>query len=250
MEPRVHHLPESIGTVPATVLLPGDPERVDLILARLDRAELVGQRREFRVGRGELGGVPIMVVSTGIGGPSTAIAAHELFSLGASTLIRIGTSGALSPRVHVGDIVIASGAIRDEGTSLQYLPLEFPAIASPEVVQGLTQSFSRLADAPQVHIGLVHSKDAFYAQKHPEDLPMTERTRHRYRVWTAGGALASEMECAALFIVGQALGFQTGAVLQVRSSPYEPHAERPTPDGYLDVLQNALRNYVQASRRV
>lgn len=177
MNKSVYHLPPEVTETYPYVLLPGDPERVDLILSHLDKPEILGQRREFRVGRGRVHGFPIMVASTGIGGPSTAILAHELHVLGAKTLIRVGTSGSLSPHVRVGDLVLASGAIRDEGTSQQYLPLEFPAIASPEVLEAMRLGLNAISSHPTVHVGVVHSKDAFYAQKRPGDLPLEEYHR-------------------------------------------------------------------------
>ena len=244
---RVYHLPTTVTEASPLVLLPGDPERVDLILSRLSHPEWFGQRREFRVGRGELDGVPVMVVSTGIGGPSTAIAVQELHYLGAQTLIRVGTAGSLTPDVRVGNLILASAAIRDEGTSRQYLPLEFPAIATPEVIEDLRLGLQAITLQPTVHIGVVHSKDAFFAQKYPDDVPLGELHQERFRAWAKGGALVSEMECAALYIVGQSLGCRTGAILQVMSSPYESGAPRPTFDSYLDCVIEAVRHLVRAN---
>lgn len=245
MNKSVYHLPPEVTETCPYVLLPGDPERVDLILSHLDKPELLGQRREFRVGRGRIHGLPIMVASTGIGGPSTAILAHELHVLGAKTLIRVGTSGSLSPHVRVGDMVLASGAIRDEGTSQQYLPLEFPALASPDVLEAIRLGLSAISSHPTVHVGVVHSKDAFYAQKRPGDLPLEKYHRSRYNTWTRGGALVSEMECATLFIVGQSLGFRTSGILQVMSSPFETTASRPDFDIYLNCIVQAMSYVIQ-----
>ena len=245
MTKPVYHLPPVVVEACPYILLPGDPERVDLILSRLSHPEFLGQRREFRIGRGDLHGIPIMVVSTGVGGPSTAIIVHELHALGAKTLIRVGTAGSLTPQVHVGQLILASGAIRDEGTSRQYLPIEFPAMASIEVLDELRVGLAAISPRPVVHIGVVHSKDAFYAQKRPSDLPLEESHQMRYRTWVRGGALASEMECATLFIVGQSLGCRTAAILQVMSSPFEPTIPRPNFDTYLDYVMEAMHYLIR-----
>lgn len=243
---HIYHLPEIVTEATPIVLLPGDPERVDLLLSRLERPIILGQRREFRIGRGEIDGVPIMIVSTGIGGPSTAIAVQELHYLGAHTLIRVGTAGSLSPQVRVGDIILASAAIRDEGTSVQYLPIEFPAIPTPQVIETMKKGLTSSSSKVPLHVGVVHSKDAFFAQKVPQDLPLNELHRARYHAFARGGVLASEMECATLFIVGQSLRCRTGAILQVMSSPFEPLASRPTFDTYLDSVADSVRSLIHA----
>lgn len=211
---RREHLRAAQGEVGGYVLLPGDPGRVPLVASHLTGAREVAHFREFRTFTGELDGERVSVTSTGVGGPSAAIAVEELAQLGAHTFVRIGTCGAMQPDMSIGELVIASGAIRDEGTTRQYVPLEFPAVAHPAVLEALAASAAELA-APY-RVGVVHSKDSFYGQHEPGRMPIADELAARWRAFTAAGALCSEMETAALFIVaGAVLKGRVGSVLAV-----------------------------------
>jgi len=213
-----HHLKCKVGDVARTVLLPGDPARAEMIAGHFDEARKVASNREFTTFTGKTGGVPISVTSTGIGGPSTVIAVEELVRCGADTFIRVGTGGALQPEVLPGSFVVATAAIRDEGTSRAYLPVEFPAAANVEIVQAL--SSTSVSKGRQVLRGILHSKDSFYGQKEPERMPLADMLVNQYESWTKGGVLVSEMEAAALFITASVLKVRAGAIILVASNKW------------------------------
>lgn len=208
---HIQTLPEEVGEY---VILPGDPGRVAKIAALLEDAALVAQNREYTVYTGTLDGVKVSVCSTGIGGPSAAIAVEELIRCGAHTFIRVGTSGGMDLSVTGGDLIIASGAVRGEGTSQEYLPPDYPAVANFEVVQALVQAAEKLQqEGNTYHVGVVHSKDSFYGEVEPESSPMSRDIERRWDAYMRCGCLTSEMECAAVFSVGLARRARCGAVL-------------------------------------
>lgn len=194
-------------------ILPGDPGRCQKIAQLLDDPEQISFNREYNIWRGILEGERVLVCSTGIGGPSTAIAAEELAACGVTTMIRIGTCGGISLNVHSGDVVIASGAVRQDGTSREYAPIEFPAVPDATVMFALCQA-AKLLDLPY-HTGVVQSKDSFYGQHSPNRMPTCNELNAKWQAWKRLGVLASEMEASTLFTVGASLGIQTGAVFSV-----------------------------------
>ena len=191
-------------------IIPGDPGRVEKIAAYLDDAKQVGYNREYNSYLGYLDGEKVLVVSTGIGGPSCAIFVEELAKIGVDTFIRVGTCGGMQPNVQPGDVIIGSGAIRQDGTSREYLPIEFPAVADFKVTQALYNAAEKLGY--RNHVGVVQAKDSFYGQHSPESMPIAPELLYKWEAWKRGGCLASEMEGAALFIVGAARKLRTGAV--------------------------------------
>ncbi|MCL2425293.1 MAG: uridine phosphorylase [Oscillospiraceae bacterium] len=193
------------------VLLPGDPGRVEKIAQYLDNPRFHCQNREYTTWLGELEGETVMVMSTGMGGPSTAIAVEELFMTGVHTFIRIGTCGGMAEQVVGGDVVVATGAIRVDGTSREYVPIEFPAIADLSVTNALVQAAKKL-DVTW-HAGVVQCKDSFYGQHSPDRMPVGEDLQRNWRAWIKAGCLASEMESATLYIVAQILRARAGCVL-------------------------------------
>ena len=195
------------------VILPGDPGRVEKIAAYLDNPRFYCQNREYTTWLGELDGQTVMVMSTGMGGPSTAIAVEELSQIGVSTLIRIGTCGGMAEQIVGGDVVIATGAIRQDGTSKEYVPVEFPAIADLNVTNSLIQAAKNLEVT--WHAGVVQCKDSFYGQHSPDRMPIGYELKDKWQAWIKAGCLASEMESATLFIVAQILGVKAGCVLSV-----------------------------------
>lgn len=208
-----YHIQMKPGDVGRYVLLPGDPGRCEQIASHFDNARLVAYNREYKTYTGTLLGEKVSVTSTGIGGPSTAIAVEELAEIGADTFIRVGTCGGMAREVAPGSIVIASGAIRAEGTSREYLPLEFPAVATHQVTCALEQAAKSLGLTH--HIGVVQCKDSFYGQHAPETQPISEELLRRWSAWIKGGCLASEMESSTLFILGNVRRLRTGTVLLV-----------------------------------
>jgi len=194
-------------------ILPGDPGRVEKIASYLANPRFFHQNREYTTWLGELSGKTVMVMSTGMGGPSTAIAVEELFKTGVRNFIRVGTCGGMALPVLGGDIVIATGAIRMEGTSKEYVPIEFPAIANLDVTNALVGAAKKLS--AQWHAGIVQCKDSFYGQHNPDLMPVGYELKDKWDAWIKAGCLASEMESASLFIVSQILGARAGCVLNV-----------------------------------
>lgn len=193
------HLHLKEGDVGRYVLLPGDPGRCEKIARFFHQPHFVAQNREYVTWTGTLLGEKVSVVSTGIGCPSTAIAVEELIEVGADTFIRVGSSGAIQPDGRRGDVAIVTAAIRDEGTTPQYLPLEFPAVADVDVVIALREAARRLG--LRYHVGVSQSKDSFYGEVERKRMPLAERLEERWNAWVAGGAICSEMESAAIFIL-------------------------------------------------
>lgn len=191
-------------------IIPGDPGRVEKIAAYLDNAKQVGCNREYNSYLGYLDGEKVLVVSTGIGGPSCAICVEELAKIGVDTFIRVGTCGGMQPEIEPGDVIIATGAIRQDGTSREYLPIEFPAVADFKVTSALYNAAETLGLTN--HIGVVQAKDSFYGQHSPESMPISSELLAKWEAWKRGGCLASEMEGAALFIVSAARKLRSGAV--------------------------------------
>jgi uridine phosphorylase len=194
-------------------ILPGDPGRVEKIASYLENPRFFHQNREYTTWLGELSGRTIMVISTGMGGPSAAIAVEELFNTGVRNFIRVGTCGGMALPVSGGDIVIATGAIRMEGTTREYVPVEFPAVANLDITNALVQAAKNLGQ--KWHAGIVQCKDSFYGQHSPQRMPAGYELQDKWDAWLKAGCLASEMESAALFIVSQILGARSGCVLNV-----------------------------------
>jgi uridine phosphorylase len=235
-EGRQYHLWLRRGDVGRYVLLPGDPGRVPVIASYLHEARLVTQHREYTTYTGSLAGVPVSVTSTGIGGPSSAIALEELAAVGADTFIRVGSSGAVQDFVAEGDLIVATGAVRDEGTSRQYMPLAFPAIADLDVTLALRDAARRLE--VRHHVGVIHSKDSFYGEVSPERMPIASRLRDNWLAWRGGGVLCSEMESAAIFVVASVLRVRAGG-LMVAIKDYVPL------DDLLKVAVEAVRILIE-----
>ena len=206
-----------IGCVPGDVgrycVLPGDPGRCEAIAALFDNGKFVSQNREYVIYTGTLLGEKVSVCSTGIGGPSAAIAMEELTAIGADTFVRVGTCGGIDLDVQSGDIVVATGAIRFEHTSLEYAPIEFPAVADLGVTNALVEA-ARAMGKP-CHAGVVQCKDSFYGQHSPGRMPVSYELLNKWEAWKRLGVKASEMESAALFVVAAALKVRCGSCFHV-----------------------------------
>ena len=203
------HIHCTEGDVGRYVFLPGDPGRCESIAAHFDNPVHVGMNREYNIYTGTLLGQKVSVGSTGIGGPSAAIAMEELTAIGADTFIRIGTCGGIDLDVMPGDIVVATGAIRYEHTSMEYAPIEFPAVPSLDVAMALKSASEDLGY--RTHTGVVQCKDSFYGQHAPERSPVYYELQQKWESWKRLGVKASEMESAALFVIASALGVRCGS---------------------------------------
>ena len=201
------------GDVGRYVILPGDPGRCEKIAALFDDAHFVAQNREFTIYTGTLLGEKVSVCSTGIGGPSASIAMEELHNIGADTFIRVGTCGGIDLDVRSGDVVVATGAVRMEGTSREYAPIEYPAVPDFQVAGALVQACQALGKP--WYAGVVQCKDSFYGQHDPARMPVSGELEAKWEAWKRLGVLASEMESAALFTVAAALGVRCGSVFHV-----------------------------------
>ena len=208
-----YHIQLGKGDVGRYVLLPGDPKRCEKIAAHFDNPVKMADSREYVTYTGYLEGEKVSVTSTGIGGASASIAMEELVKIGADTFIRVGTCGGMQIPVKSGDLVIATGAIRMEGTSREYAPIEYPAVADFHMVQALVQAAEK--GKYPYHVGVVQCKDAFYGQHEPETKPVSYELLNKWEAWKRLGCLASEMESAALFVVGNYLRVRVGSIFLV-----------------------------------
>jgi uridine phosphorylase len=209
----MHHIQMRRGDVGKYVFLPGDPGRCELIASYFDNPQLIAYHREYKTYTGTVLGEKVSVTSTGIGGPSTAIAVEELIMIGADTFIRVGTSGGMQPYLHSGDLAVVTAAIRDGGTDLHYMPVEFPAVADLEVVTALRDAAVKL-NKPH-HLGIAQSKDSFYGQHQPERMPVSSRLLERWKAWQMGGSICSEMEAATIFILSSIYRTRAGGIMMI-----------------------------------
>ena len=207
------HIRVAKGAMPRYCLIPGDPARAERIATRFARAEEVIRNREFVGFRGEVGGVPVGVCSTGIGGPSASIAIEELANIGVDTFIRVGSAGGRQPAIPVGSLVVVTAAHRGEGTSQAYLPPEFPAVADLDVTTALIAAARDVGQPPVV--GICTTRDAFYRR----DEQLAELLS------TVGGVVAAEQEAAVVFIVAAVRRVRAGTVLAVDSNIFLPKKE-------------------------
>lgn len=204
-----YHIRCKEGDVGRYCFLPGDPGRCEAIAQHFDNPVHVGMNREYNIYTGTLLGEKVSVCSTGIGGPSAAIAMEELTAIGADTFIRVGTCGGIDLNVLPGDVVVATGAIRFEHTSFEYAPSEFPSVPDFDVTLALREA--SLALGYRTHTGVVQCKDSFYGQHSPEKSPVSYELLQKWESWKRLGVKASEMESAALFVVAVALGVRCGS---------------------------------------
>ena len=210
---RQYHINCREGDVGRYCILPGDPGRCEKIARYFDDPVHVMTNREYVTYTGALLGEKVSVVSTGIGGPSASIAIEELAAIGADTFVRVGTCGGIRLDVKSGDLVIATGAVRMEGTSREYAPIEYPAVSDFEVLTALVDAAKGMGKT--WHAGVVQCKDSFYGQHSPERMPVSWELEQKWQAWKRLGVLASEMESAALFVAANALHVRCGSVFHV-----------------------------------
>ena len=192
-------LPDDLGVRYA--ILPGDPARVDRIGEQLEQVEELAFNREYKSIRGTYKGLPVLAVSTGIGGPSMGIAVEELARMGVTHIIRIGSCGALQKEIRLGDLILVQGAVRDEGASKTYVDAIYPAVPDFDLLCACAES-AKEAGIP-AHVGLARSHDSFY----------TDREDEIDAFWSGRGVLGADMETAALFVIGRLRGVHTASIL-------------------------------------
>lgn len=210
---KLYHLNCEKGDVGRYVILPGDPGRCEAIAKLFDNPVYIGMNREYNIWTGTLLGEKVSVCSTGIGGPSAAIAMEELVQIGADTFIRVGTCGGIHLDVKPGDIVVATGAIRYEHTSMEYAPIEYPAVPDFDVTTAIKAASEELGYC--THTGVVQCKDSFYGQHSPEKSPVYYELLQKWESWKRLGVKASEMESSALFVIADALNVRCGSCFHV-----------------------------------
>ena len=210
---KLYHIHCKPGDVGRYVLLPGDPFRTDLIASYFDDAKLVAHNREHKTWTGTLNGVKVSVTSTGMGCPSAAIAVEELIKCGADTFIRVGTAGRVCDKANdeTLDGVINTAAVRDEGTTIHYIPIEYPAVADRHVVDALARAAKKLGY--NFAEGITQSKDSFYGQHEPEAMPAEGRLKERWEAWRRGNVMSSEMESAAIFVISSIRGCRASSIM-------------------------------------
>ena len=243
---KQYHTQVGVGDVGKYVILPGDPKRCEKIAKHFDNARLIADSREYVTYTGTLEGVPVSVTSTGIGGPSAAIAIEELSKVGADTFIRVGTCGGMQTDVCGGDIVIASGAIRMEGTSREYAPIEYPAVPDVTVLNALITAAKKKNIT--YHAGVVQCKDSFFGQHEPEVMPVSYELQNKWEAWLRMGCLASEMEAAALFIAGSFLRVRVGSCFLVVAN--QERAKLGLPNEQAHDTELAIVTAVEAIREL
>jgi len=249
-EEKMHHINMKQGDVGRYVLLPGDPGRSEIIAQAFDTCEFVTSNREYTTYTGTVSGEKVSVMSTGIGCPSTSIGIEELRLLGADTFIRVGTSGALRTDMRIGDLAIITGAIRDEGTTIQYMPIEFPAIPDLQVTNALVQAAEKLDQT--YFTGITQSKDSFYGQHQPERMPVDKHLLERWKAWKMGGTICSEMEAAALFILGSIYKLRTGGVMLItgnQESGEQVEDRNWNMKGLVNTAVEALKIIIQSDKK-
>lgn len=248
---RQYHIQVAQGEVGRYVIMPGDPKRCVKIAQYFDDPVLIADNREYITYTGILDGVKVSVTSTGIGGPSASIAMEELYRCGADTFVRIGTCGGMQTKIKSGDVVVATGAVRMEGTSKEYAPIEYPAVADLEVTNALVSAAK--AKGFPYHAGVVECKDAFYGQHEPEKMPVGYELLNKWEAWKMMGCLASEMESAALFIAAGKLRVRAGSCFLVVANQEREKLGLENPvvhdtDMAIQVAVEAIRNLIKADQ--
>ncbi len=213
-----YHVGLKPGDVGRYVILPGDPGRVSKIAGFFDEARQIAMNREYTTYTGTVDGIKVSCTSTGIGCPSAAIAIEELIRVGADTFIRVGTAGGLQREIQLGDAVISTGAVREEGTSRQYVPLSYPAVADLDVTLALREACRKLGI--RHHCGIMHCKDSFYIEE-PEMIPQFKHNNDLWETWKRSRVMATSMESAALFTIGTIRNVRVGEITAIIGLTYD-----------------------------
>jgi uridine phosphorylase len=245
---KKYHVGLAKGEVGEYVLVPGDPGRVPMIAKFLDGATEIAFSREYRTFTGSLDGVSVSAMSTGMGGPSVAIGVEELGELGVHTFLRVGTCGAAQPQIKMGDLVIALGSVRSEGTPNGYVPLEYPAVASLHVVNALVDA-AKASGAPY-HVGIIRSVDALYSDLLPDTMPRPH-LRDELEMWSRAGVLSNDMETSTLFVVARLRKLRAGTInlcVDELGAGEIHHLDPSYMDRMLKVAVDAIRRLIEHDR--
>jgi len=205
MKKRVQpHLRVGVDDVEEIVLIAGNPDRVPKIAAKMKDAEEVARYRGFVTYRAYTPkGIPLNISGTGIGTPSTHICVEEFANVGAKTFIRVGSCGGISLDVQTGDVVVPTACVRDERTSLNYAPMEYPAVATPELYAALYDEIKKLLPHDRVHSGICWTSDVYYVGEGNNQLD----------IWTKAKVKCVEMESSMLYVFAQTKGLQAASIL-------------------------------------
>jgi uridine phosphorylase len=242
---KKYHVGLGRGDVGEYVLVPGDPGRTPMVAKYLEDAREVAFSREYRTFTGKLGTVPVSTMSTGMGGPSVAIGVEELSELGVHTFLRVGTCGAAQPEIKIGDLVIAVAAVRSEGTPNGYVPPEYPAVASLDVVNALIEA-ARAASVP-FHVGVIRSVDALYSDLVPDSMPRPG-LRDELAMWKRAGVLSNDMESSTLFVVARLRKLRAGTInlcVDEMDAGEIHHLDPSYMDRMLKVAVDAMRRLIE-----
>jgi uridine phosphorylase len=246
---KKYHVGLAKGDVGAYVLVPGDPGRTPMVAKYLDDAREVAFSREYRTFTGKVAGVPVSTMSSGMGGPSVAIGIEELSELGVHTFLRVGTCGAAQPEIKMGDLVIATGSVRSEGTPNGYIPLEYPAVASLDVVNALVAAAS--AAGARHHVGIIRSVDALYSDLVPDRMPRSTQLKDELQMWARAGVLGNDMESSTFFVVSQLRHLRAGTVnlcVDELGAGEIHHLDPAFMDRMLKVAVDAIRRLIEKDR--
>lgn len=230
----------------AYALLPGDPGRVDRLAQHLDAAAPVIERGPVVVTRGELDGSPVVIASTGMGGPSTVLTAEALGAAGVHTFLRVGGGGPVAQGVPIDQLVVATGAVRHEGSSEHFLAPSWPAVAHPAVVNAALVAAQQ--HELRVQAGIVHTKDSFFGEIDPASSPVETELTMLWVAWCRLGVLASEMEAAPLFALATARGWRAGAVVKINDVSAGPGRQWSGDEDLCALACETLRNLSKVDR--
>jgi uridine phosphorylase len=246
--PKKYHVGLAKGEVGDYVLVPGDPARTVMIAKFLDGAKEMAFSREYRTFTGSVAGVPVSTMSTGMGGPSVAIGVEELSELGVHTFLRVGTCGAAQPEIKIGDLVIALGSVRSEGTPNGYVPTEYPAVASLDVVNALVDA-AKDSGAPY-HVGIIRSVDALYSDLLPDSMPRPH-LRDELEMWSRAGVLSNDMETSTLLVVARLRKLRAGTInlcVDELGAGEIHHLDPSYMERMLKVAVDAIRRLIELDR--
>jgi len=230
-----YHIKCRKGDVARYVLLPGDPARVKVIASLWDESHKVAENRQYVTYTGKVSDVDISTTSTGIGSPSAAIAVEELARCGADTFIRVGTCGGYQKNQKIGDVAIATGAVRWEGTTRQYVPIEYPALSAPEVVMALVEAAEQLGF--DYHVGISKSSDGLYAGMAFRGYQQSWM-KNIEADFAMSNVVSAEMEASAIFTLASLFRLRAGSVCSIIDLVIADEAQKP---GHVPSVEEAFQ---------